>query len=173
MTEFEKAVDFVVNSKLDYAALTETKEYKIVNANMDILQSFTDAMAFVKFETILIGDLYRSVFSGINKIDLTILYKVKNKECYYAKVRVEDENLKRRIRESAKSMKGVKLKVRCIAGGIDYFELVNVIGINKSCNFGRCICPNCGYDYGFEETERCCICGSKVRKVFDFYNIKS
>lgn len=129
-------------------------------------------MAFVNLEIILKGDLYRVVFSGVDNIDLTILYKVKagSKECCYATVIVKDESLKRKIRKNAKTMKGVELKVRCISGGTDYFKLVDIIELDKPCNFGRYICSDCGYDYGFDETNRCCICEEKVKKVYDFYN---
>lgn len=166
----DKAMEFILTSKLDYASLTKTDEYKIINTN-SLYKSFTNMMYTMKLGLgiLLKGDLYKIIFDGVDDIKLLILYKVEGVQYYYATVFVNDESLKRRIRENAKTMKGVELKVKCINGGIDYFELVDIYNLDEQCNFGRYICTDCGYDYGFEVTNGCCICEGKVKKIYDFY----
>lgn len=168
--DLDKAMEFILASKLDYASLTKTDEYRIVNIN-SLYRSFTSMMYCMKLELeiLLKGDLYKIIFDGVDDIKLLILYKVEGIEHYYATVFVNDESLKKRIRENAKTMKGVELKVKCISGGIDYFELVDIYKLNEQCNFGRYICTDCGYDYGFEVKSDCCICEGKVKKIYDFY----
>ena len=157
---------------MDYGALSKTDEYKIVLANSPMLQPFTDT--FKGLQLTLIGDLYQILFSGVDNIKLVILYKVIDTECYYATVDVKDQELKHVLRKNAKTMKGVKLTVKCIAGGLDYFELVDIIELDNPCIFGRWICTNCHYDYGFDDPQGygCDICESKIEQVFDFYKNK-
>ena len=170
--EVDEAVRFVCNSNLYYGALSKTDEYKIVLANSPRLQPFTDT--FKGLQLTLIGDLYQILFSGVDNIKLVILYKVIDTECYYATVDVKDQELKHVFRKNAKTMKGVKLTVKCIAGGLDYFELVDIIELDNPCMFGRWICSNCHHDYGFNDPQGygCDICESKIEQVFDFYKNK-
>lgn len=162
---FEEAVKFVLNSGLDYGSLTKTDEFKMVNTRQ--ICSFMGA--FSRLEIALIGDLYEINMSGRGAMKLLVLYRVEHQECYYAYVSVKSPELKKRIREEAKTMKGIVLKVRCIESETDTFELTDIESLDNPCNFGRFICTDCGHDYGFDAHEACDICESPVEQVFDFY----
>lgn len=164
-----RIVEQLKNSNLDYGTLSQTEEYKIALANSPMLQSFTDT--FKGLQITLTGDLYQMIFSGVDNVKLVILYKVIDTECYYATVEVKDQELKQKLRENAKTMKGVKLTVKCVAGGVDCFELIDIIELDNPCMFGRWICTNCHHDYGFDDPQGygCDICESKIEQVFDFY----
>ena len=125
MKTLDDAIRFVCNSNLDYGTLSQTEEYKMALVNSPMLQSFTDT--FKGLQITLTGDLYQMLFSGIDNVKLVILYKVIDTECYYATVEVKDKELKQKLRENAKTMKGVKLTVKCVAGGVDCFELIDII----------------------------------------------
>ena len=169
MKTLDDAIRFVCNSNLDYGTLSQTEEYKMALVNSPMLQSFTDT--FKGLQITLTGDLYQMLFSGIDNVKLVILYKVIDTECYYATVEVKDKELKQKLRENAKTMKGVKLTVKCVAGGVDCFELIDIIELDNPCMFGRWICTNCHHDYGFDDPQGygCDICESKIEQVFDFY----
>ena len=110
MNTLDDAIRFVCNSNLDYGTLSQTEEYKMALVNSPMLQSFTDT--FKGLQITLTGDLYQMLFSGIDNVKLVILYKVIDTECYYATVEVKDKELKQKLRENAKTMKGVKLTVK-------------------------------------------------------------
>lgn len=165
----EEALSKIESDNLDLASLINTDEYKAVCETLCMSESFNQVFKGYKLD--LIGDLVELKMFGTDYMSLFIVFDLVGINPVYARVDVEDESLKKKIREEAKTNKGVHLRVRCTSSGVNTFELIEIKDLDKPLVFGQFVCSECGYNYKYDNPQgyNCCICGEKIIEVHDFY----
>lgn len=167
---FEEALEKIKRDNLDLSSLIKTDEYKIVCNKICMRRSFNQE--FYGYELDLIGDLVEFKLYDTDCMTLVIIFSILGSQPVYAGVEVYDEDLKKQIREKAKTNKGVHLRVKCLSGGVDKYELIEIKDLDMPLVFGQWVCSECGYNYKYDDPQgyKCCICNSEIKEVHDFYN---
>lgn len=167
---FEEALEKIEKENLDLASLIKTDEYKVVCEKMCSYHSFNQV--FQGYELDLVGDLDSFKVYDTDCMTLFVIFSLMGTQPLYARVDIFDEDLKKQVREKAKTNKGVHLRVKCIASGVDTFELIEIKDLDKPLVFGQWVCSDCGHNYKYDDPQGCCccICGKEIKEVHDFYN---